>query len=541
MYRFTAPLAFLATLVLLVVSDQTIFSSTEDSGSPWTTFPRQITRVAVIGAGPAGLQAAVHLLEANLTVRLFERAPLPGGNWFYTEETAVREQYPGTDSKFRDDAPKEYPATQYYEEGDGGIALEERWREHWQPRPVWYDLRTNSPAPTTRLPGVEYPPGTPWRVSVHDVQRNVRAYASLHGLNSNDKPSSPSHSPVASYATRVEAVWKCNETGIWTLTLRRMEWLSESNRLKTTYWTEDFDAVVVATWQYTTPYVPSITGIGNWSAATEEGRYSMYHSQHFRHAERYAGKTVLIVGAAVSATDIARTIAPFTKRLIVSTRPNKARDAYGYDILFAFPDKAEIVSEIASFEPLDAEDVGIQAGKIVLANGTVLEGIDEIILATGYRPNPFIPGALDHLHWTGHYIDDPTLAYAFTARTWTHGGYQSLAFAKVWTGKARLPSREQMARDHANKKYQFGSALDIMPQEALTRLYVAWLNAESLEFGGRFVEPLPKETREMETYFYNTHRKHGLVSHDNYTWLDNLPQSEWPTPGMVGNMHGLAW
>lgn len=61
---------------------------------PRTSFHHPIHRVAVIGAGPAGLQAAAKLIEHNLTVRLFERAPHPGGNWLYSEETPVRESYP---------------------------------------------------------------------------------------------------------------------------------------------------------------------------------------------------------------------------------------------------------------------------------------------------------------------------------------------------------------------------------------------------------------------------------------------------------------
>jgi hypothetical protein len=62
------------------------------------------------------------------------------------------------------------------------------------------------------------------------------------------------------------------------------------------------------------------------------------------------------------------------------------------------------------------------------------------------------------------------------------------------------------------KGYDFGSPLDVFPQEgefsaynaqehsetdfylvALVRKYVAWLNAEALELGGQFVEPLPVE------------------------------------------------
>jgi NADPH-dependent glutamate synthase beta subunit-like oxidoreductase len=58
------------------------------------TFHHPIRRVAVVGAGPAGLQAAAKLIEHNFTVRLFERAPHPGGNWLYSEETPVRESYP---------------------------------------------------------------------------------------------------------------------------------------------------------------------------------------------------------------------------------------------------------------------------------------------------------------------------------------------------------------------------------------------------------------------------------------------------------------
>ncbi|KAJ7247040.1 hypothetical protein C8J57DRAFT_1081227 [Mycena rebaudengoi] len=58
---------------------------------PWS--PGPISRVAVIGAGPSGLQAAAHLLSTNFSVRLFERAQAPGGNWFYTDETPFRETY----------------------------------------------------------------------------------------------------------------------------------------------------------------------------------------------------------------------------------------------------------------------------------------------------------------------------------------------------------------------------------------------------------------------------------------------------------------
>lgn len=72
---------------------QTVLFSGETSNQ-WTTFHHPVKRVAVIGAGPAGLQAAAKLNEHNFTVRLFDKAPETGGTWFYTDETPVREPYP---------------------------------------------------------------------------------------------------------------------------------------------------------------------------------------------------------------------------------------------------------------------------------------------------------------------------------------------------------------------------------------------------------------------------------------------------------------
>ncbi|KAJ7617388.1 FAD/NAD-P-binding domain-containing protein [Roridomyces roridus] len=516
-----------------VAAQQTVFQG----DSQWTMFKHPIRRVAVIGGGPAGLQAAVNLLAENFTVRLFERAPSPGGNWFYSEDTPVRETYPNVTSPTIPSAPTNLPQTRYYEEGEDGIKLEFRWREHWSPRPVWYDLHANTPSTATELPGVKYPAGTPLRVSMHDIQRHVRAYASMHGLNVNDRPISPNAVPVASYSTRVESIRKSDEmsTSTWVLTLRRLEWLRESSRIKEDFWTEEFDAVVTAAGAYSTPTVPSIPGIGNWSMATdpESGRYNMHHSQAFRHPEHYAGKNVLIVGAAVSATEIARTIAPVTDRLFASVRLNPRRDAYGLDIMFSFPNKTEIVREISSFEPLGDVDQGIKKGVIRLVDGSSLTGIDEIILATGYRRNTFLPDlvdskAMNDVYWTGHYIHDPTFAYA-TARAWIEGRYQTTAFARVWAGKARLPSREKMLSDYYEGKFHCFNPLDLLSMEVQRRHFIAWLNSEALEFGGKFVEPMPVEDREILAYFVNAWWKANMISHENYTRFDGTPYGEWPT------------
>lgn len=65
------------------------------------------------------------------------------------------------------------------------------------------------------------------------------------------------------------------------------------------------------------------------------------------------------------------------------------REAYGLDIIFRWPDNAEIGPEIEAFEPLERWDAGIAAGAIRLVNGTLLKGVDEVramLIYTFMRP-----------------------------------------------------------------------------------------------------------------------------------------------------------
>ncbi|KAJ7668996.1 FAD/NAD-P-binding domain-containing protein [Mycena rosella] len=543
-------LLILVTAALSVAAQQTPFAAPNQNGSPqWTVFHHPIKRVAVIGAGPAGLQAAAKLVEHNFSVRLFDRAPSPGGNWFYTDETPVREPYPDRPIDQGADVPGELPATRYYKEQEEGVSLEDRWKEHWQPRPVWDNLHTNSPKVITELPDVPYSADKPWVLSNHDIQRHVRAYASFHNLNANDYPTSSSAQPVTSYSTRVEKLEKLNDTQTWRLTLRKLERLPETGQIKAQWWTEEFDAIVAATGPYASPHVPNIAGIVDWSKVKDAGQYSVYHSQSYRRPERFQNKTILIVGASVSASEIARDIDPYAHRIIASIRPHDNLHPFQLRSLKRFPDTTEFVPEIAHFEPLAAHDRGIKDGVIRLINGTELHGIDEVIFATGYiRSNVFsMPdsgntstsdGEPENLHWTGHNISDPTLAYT-NVRPWTIGKYQSYAFAKIWEGTAHLPTQKQMQEDYDNGKYRFRGLFGTKQSEgeSLFRQYVAWLNNESLENGGRFVETWPIQNREVFVYYSNLEWVEGYSTLGNFTEFETLPASEWPS----GKRDAAAW
>lgn len=81
--------------VLVSALDQTHLSqSMSDESNRYFTFHKPVKRVAVIGGGASGLLHASTLLRYGFEVRLFERAPNPGGQWLYTDQVPVHASFP---------------------------------------------------------------------------------------------------------------------------------------------------------------------------------------------------------------------------------------------------------------------------------------------------------------------------------------------------------------------------------------------------------------------------------------------------------------
>lgn len=84
--------------------------------------------------------------------------------------------------------------------------------------------------------------------------------------------------------TTLEKLEKDGE--VWVLTLRQTG--RESRGEKVDYWwTERFDAVIVATGHYTVPFVPAIPGLKEFQEKLP-GR--LEHSKQFRDINEYVGK-----------------------------------------------------------------------------------------------------------------------------------------------------------------------------------------------------------------------------------------------------------
>lgn len=109
------------------------------------------------------------------------------------------------------------------------------------------------------------------------------------GINSNDHE----YENVTSYSTRVERMIKPPGAPCWTLTLRKLEELPDSEgKIRAEWWTEDFDAVVVSTGNFDAPYVPDTPGLSEWANAYPD---KIYHARQYRSPHDYAGKVCSIV------------------------------------------------------------------------------------------------------------------------------------------------------------------------------------------------------------------------------------------------------
>ncbi|OCF32310.1 dimethylaniline monooxygenase [Kwoniella heveanensis BCC8398] len=463
-------------------------------------FAHPIRSVAVIGSGPTGTPAARHLRDAGLNVRVFERQNQSGGIWNWRPAASLPLSVPTP-------PPSKGAFTPVVRDGGVFDDPQREVRDRFNPpNPCYWNLTNNVPTTTMAFKDYPYPAGTESNVSHTFLADYVHSYARHFGI---DK--------LASYNTRVEQADKRGHK--WVLNLRKVVDEGEG-KAREEQWSEEFDAVVVATGHYNAPYIPAIEGADTWAAAWPS---KVIHSQGYRVPEPYKGKTVLLVGIGTSGNDIAKDISPFVNKIYMVGR-NKLRGPIEYKKQrqmqrFLLPENAQAVSEIKRFVPPAAGQV-IQQTSVELTDGTVLEGIDEVIFATGYQYSfPFLPryhkdptstetsdaveyplvtdghGVL-HLWRDVFYVPDPTLTFiglSVNTSAFSFFEYQSIAIARVLSGKARLPSDQDRWRDYKEliaKKGEgkFSHLMNRDGERAYVKATVEWLNRDAEWSGAPLVE-----------------------------------------------------
>ncbi|KAK4653253.1 hypothetical protein QC762_511790 [Podospora pseudocomata] len=390
-----------------------------------------IKRVAVIGAGPAGAIAIDALAQEKTfdIIRVFERREEAGGCWIGDKaRPPTLTNFPSLANRTADTPlpiPPKLPAQTPKSD-----------RPRFTESSVYPYLETNVdhlpmsfsqepiPADKTDKSIALHGPKTPFRHWTV-MQRYIKSLIERNN-----------YEDLVSYNTTVELAEKVGTE--WKLVLRK------EGKEKDYWWTEYFDAVVVASGHYWVPYIPAIDGLDEF----EKGRPgSVIHSKHFRGRGYFKNKRVVVVGASVSAADIAYDLAHSkTADLPVHTITiGHAANGYFGGGAFEHP-RIQQHPSIKSVCPTTRT--------VHLADGKSIPNVDSIIFGTGYTwTMPFLPNVeirnnrVPELYQHVVYQRDPTLLFVGAVGaglTFKIFEWQAVLAARVLAGRANLPSVEVM-------------------------------------------------------------------------------------------------
>ncbi|KAI9738410.1 MAG: hypothetical protein M1834_008913 [Cirrosporium novae-zelandiae] len=490
-------------------------------------------RVAIIGAGVSGVAGAAHLKAAGIDVVVFERNSVAGGVWVFDERKPIEPPYPSVDAslpeseypgQWGDNAVKESAPTDGYD-------IDEVNLRHAPPGPCYASLMNNISTPLLQLKVNSFPPKTPDYVNHKVLEEYIQDTAQKTGVDE-----------LILYNTNVDNAEK--EDGKWWLSTSTLK----SGKKVAQNW--KFDTLVIASGHYHACNVPDIPGLSEWKARWPE---RIQHSKGYRRPLEFKDKNVLLIGAGVSSTDIARDVAPIANQIYQVSRNGP------FDLPASFlPVGATRIGEIASFEKppgkVDnslATDQAIPSS-VALKNGTKLENIHNVIVCTGYHCSyPFLrtyhsnktptepasdtvlvtDGIQTHnLHKDIFYIPDPTLAFIgvpyFTA-TFTLFEFQAIVLAAILSGKASLPTEEDMRTEYRQRMAEKGTgkafhSLKNQEVEYVDQL-MDWINTDGRKLGVKPIEGHTKEWHEanvdrMEKLRLRMEAKNG----DEVERLNNL-------------------
>ncbi|KAF5878415.1 putative dimethylaniline monooxygenase protein [Botrytis fragariae] len=400
-----------------------------------------IKSVAIIGAGPAGAIALDALAQEQAfdEIRLFERREKAGGCWLGDPKDHVQQipDFEKLASRRPDETlpiPSDLPTT-----------LPHNTQYRFSDTSIYPTLETNidafamsfsqEPFPETRSAvnikrHGENSPFRHWKV----VEKYVQDLVDRKG-----------YPDLISYNTTVELVHKDPHTSKWVLTLRK----PLDNGIEDRWWTESFDAVVVAAGHYSVPFIPSTPGL---SAFSQNFPGRVLHSKAWRDPETYRGKRVVVVGASISGPDISYALADCVERPLHSVVRGKYHP-YFFDYAFQHPHilRRPPISHITS-------DANTDERTIHFEDGSKLEKVDYIIFGTGYSWTlPFIPNLdstirnnrLPNLYQHIFWREDPTLTFVgavaagFTFKVFE---WQAVLAARFLAGHITLPSAEEQKK-----------------------------------------------------------------------------------------------
>ncbi|CAI7678097.1 unnamed protein product [Penicillium pancosmium] len=385
--------------------------------------------VAVIGAGPSGAIAVDALAQEKAfhTIRVFERQEKAGGCWVSRDEPPPQVvDFEGLAARTAD-APLEIPSSL-------PCRTPASSQDRFTDSPVYPGLETNvdagvmsysqEPIPTVR---------SQWSIDRHGPETPFRHHSVIRGYVE-DLFTKKGHHGLVQYNTTVEQAVKEPSTQKWILTIRRRE--MNEGTLSDYWWTEQFDAVVVASGHYAVPYIPAIPGLEEFSSKYPG---SVEHTKHYRGPEKYGGKKVITVGASVSAADTAVSL------IDTAQSPIHAVVRGRYNVFFG--DDAFKHPKIQRRAPIS--QINAESRTVYFEDGSSESNVDNILFGTGFTWTlPFLPhvptrnNRVPDLYQHVFYRHDPSLVFVGAVGaglTFKVFEWQAVAAARVLAGKATLP------------------------------------------------------------------------------------------------------
>mgnify|MGYP002718776700 CR=1 FL=1 len=258
-----------------------------------------IKSIAIIGAGPAGAIAVDALAQEKSfdIIRVFERQEKAGGCWYVNvPSNAFEKSLLLTNNRVsRDDEPPR----QFDFDGlssrtaDAPLKIPENLpcrtpgisQDRFTDSPVYPTLETNVNAGAMSFSQEEIPVvRSQWSIERHGADTPFRHHSVIRKYIE-DLLNRKGYQHLVQYNTTVERAIKDSTSQKWVLTLRRTEILDGA---KSDYWwSEEYDAVVVASGHYAVPFIPAIPGLKEFA-----GRFpgSVEHTKQYRGPEKYRGK-----------------------------------------------------------------------------------------------------------------------------------------------------------------------------------------------------------------------------------------------------------
>lgn len=287
------------------------------------------SRVAIVGAGAAGLAMARQLDRAGLESVVFEAERRLGGTWVYDEAT----------------------------ESDPLGRAPGRRRIHTS---MYAGLHTNLPRDLMAFREFPFDDSTGGRKDMPrfprhtDVLHYLERYAEHFNLVRRIR-----------FGNRVSSVVPLGESGeAWTdRGDEPTAWQVRSIDAGGSTRNEQFSAVAICNGHYAFPRVPSLPGAEHF-----EGR--QLHSHSYRHPEDYRGERVVLLGARASGIDIAFELGRHAREVHLCARGVKqAAPFFGRENISLHP-------SIASLE---------SGATAVLDDGSCIEKVDTLLYCTGYE------------------------------------------------------------------------------------------------------------------------------------------------------------